>query len=405
MKFTILVFILASAVLFSQNKKDRNKSPALQVKQKVSKPSKSLLTKKNKNKPEVKFSKSQGKKSVVEKMPNSGSEKSDDYAVDGLILIENKSDQFGIEPQEIEVPDFFATHFKHQNIFSASLVSRDGKGKLVKGNGAKPSVQAGSSPEDLSVTFHIELRYQLDWYYQKFVPSLIKFLDPLAIAKIKRSVSINIEKKGSEEKHFMQPTRTRSFPIPNNLWLQKHSDRLVFSNWNKILKNASNEIFIACNLGRDHRGKNQRFAIYQLPSLDFQQALDESVARIIPPLQLDLKDANGSIIRQDRWFPRNLATSKSPTGKPDTGELHTLSYSSSSTLYESNSASYQNPLSVGLIKRSYSGRIPCYVLAPWFTYESGNSNRNFYSDAPVLSRSLIMSSEDLEVLRKIKLYF
>jgi len=261
------------------------------------------------------------------------------------------------------VPDFFSSHFQHQNIYSAFLVSRDSEGRLVKGNGAKPLVQAGSSPEDLLVTFYIELRYQQDWYHQKFVPSLIKFLDQLAIAKIERSVSINVE-KSSEEKHFMQPTRTRSFPIPNNLWLQKHSDRLVFSSWNKVLKNAYNEIFIACNLGRDHRGKNQRFSIYQLPSLAFQQALDESVARIIPPLQLDLKHANGSIIRHDRWFPRNLATSKSPAGELDAGELHTLSYSNSSMLYESYSASSQNPLSVGLIKRSSSGRIPCYVIAP-----------------------------------------
>jgi len=99
MKFTILIFILASAVLYSQNKKDRNKRPALQAEQKVSKPSKSLLPKKKKNKPGVKFSETQIKRSGVEKMPNSGSEKPDDYQVDGSILIENKSDQVGMEKQ------------------------------------------------------------------------------------------------------------------------------------------------------------------------------------------------------------------------------------------------------------------------------------------------------------------
>jgi hypothetical protein len=329
-----------------------------------------------------------------------------DVEIDGVSFIKHARKEMIYGAQKESIKKLFFKDFDFKNLLSASFVSRNKKGEVVRGKGASPSImKLSDSEEELEVMFMFEIKYKLEWYYAKYLPALTKLFDQAAILKHEQSISINLLNKHSKEKRFIQPTQTSSFPVISNMYLHQHSQDLYFANWKKRIQSREESIFLACNLGRDHLGKNQRFSIYELPSALFLGMLNDSPIRIIPPITLELKDHNGTIIRQEQWHPRQVLASGSPGSETDESWLKPLGYSNAKHLYTKFPASYRNPIPTGLMKKNSIGRTPCFIIAPWFIYESGNSNVSFYTDAPVITKTLMMSPRDLEMIRRISINF
>ena len=114
-----------------------------------------------------------------------------------------------------------------------------------------------------------------------------------------------------------------------------------------------------------------------------------------------LEVANGSIIRQDSWSPGIIGVGKNKRSS----KLRVLSPARAGHLYQMHGASFENPLYEGWVQSNDDIRVPCYTIAPWFTYSSGFSSRCFFTDGPVVERNLNMDYEDLKSLTKVRLFF
>jgi hypothetical protein len=302
--------------------------------------------------------------------------------------------------------EFLSRKLHPRELISARLVSMGEDGKIIRGPGALPVVKRSSAGNALEIAFRVELEYDRKAYYSKILPELLALLDSTALSKVEKATSVRVEKASREPARFMAVTRSASFPIPIRLNLTRQSDRLVFSDWHRKAKINQSSLYLACNLGRDARGKHQRFAVYEMDRASFASILKDAPGRVIPPLNLILEDANGSVIRQDRWFPRLVKASKSADGIEEAGVLTRLSASHGQSHYDLHSATYSDPLSEGIIRMDEgSGRDSCFTLAPWFTYSASRSSRSFYSDSPVLERILEMDPKDLRRVSKIRLFF
>ena len=229
---------------------------------------------------------------------------------------------------------FLSSKMLPRELISPRLVSMGEDGKIIRGPDALPVVKRSSSGDTLEVAFRVELEYDRKAYYSKILPELLALLDSTALSKIEAGTSVRVEKSSREPAPFMAVTRSPSFPIPLRLNLTRQSNRLVFSNWHRKAKINQSSLFLACNLGRDARGKHQRFAVYEMDRASCASILQNAPGRVIPPLNLILEDANGSVIRQDRWFPRMVKASKSADGIEDVGVLSELSASHGQSHYD-----------------------------------------------------------------------
>ena len=288
-----------------------------------------------------------------------------------------------------------------RQLISADLVSESRDGKPLRGVDAIPKVLADNDSNLVDLSFQIELRYDKQSYYQSVVPNLVSALEEAAVKKLADSVSVEIINKRSSHKQMMPVTKAGSFPIYKDLFLTTTSGYLQFGGWKCQISSNQDSIYVACNLGRDTRGNHQRFSIYELDRKTYDPLFKNFPGRAIPPLHLVLEDANGSIIRQDSWNPGIIGIGKNES----TSKLRVLSPARADHLYQMHGASFENPLYEGWVQSNNDIRVPCYTIAPWFTYSSGFSSRCFFTDGPVVERKLNMDYEDLKSLTKVRLFF
>ena len=288
-----------------------------------------------------------------------------------------------------------------RQLISADLVSESRDGKPLRGVDAVPKVLADNDSKHVDLSFQIELRYDKQSYYQSVVPNLVSALEEAAVKKLADSVSVEIINKRSSHKQMMPVTKAGSFPIYKDLFLTTTSGYLQFGGWKSQISSNQDSIYVACNLGRDARGNYQRFSIYELDRKTYDPLFKNFPGRAIPPLHLVLEDANGSIIRQDSWNPGIIGIGKNES----TSKLRVLSPARADHLYQVHGASFENPLYEGWVQSNNDIRVPCYTIAPWFTYSSGFSSRCFFTDGPVVERKLNMDYEDLKSLTKVRLFF
>lgn len=325
----------------------------------------------------------------------------------GALLLKNRE---AAPPKKIgsskALSDFFSDKLDMRRLLSVRLVSSGKDAIITKGPDALPLVKPSGSKDLLQIAFRFEIEYDKSMYYSQIAPKLASLLEQNAVSKIVNSSSIGLQNPSRGDDISMAVTRTPSFQIPPRLNLSKQTDRLVFSGWQRNTKIDRSSIYIACNVGRDSRGRHQRFATYQMDKAGFDRILRNSPGRAIPPLHLVLEDSNGSVIRQDRWFPRVVMKSKSDNQIEQAGNLTRLCSSHGQAHYDLHSASYSTPLSEGIIRMDEgSGRQSCFTLAPWFTFGPERTNQSFFADAPVFERVLEMYPEDLERVSKIRLFF
>ena len=324
------------------------------------------------------------------------------YRFNGLDLL-NEGNSIG--SQKLSTLDRLSKIMESQltvrQLISADLVSESRDGKPLRGVDAVPKVLADNDSKHVDLSFQIELRYDKQSYYQSVVPNLVSALEEAAVKKLADSVSVEIINKRSSHKQMMPVTKAGSFPIYKDLFLTTTAGYLQFGGWKCQISSNQDSIYVACNLGRDARGNHQRFSIYELDRKTYDPLFKNFPGRAIPPLHLVLEDANGSIIRQDSWNPGIIGVGKNES----TSKLRVLSPARAGHLYQMHGASFENPLYEGWVQSNNDIRVPCYTIAPWFTYSSGFSSRCFFTDGPVVERNLNMDYEDLKSLTKVRLFF
>ena len=196
-----------------------------------------------------------------------------------------------------------------ERLLLAEVVSKDSAGNLLRGNKAKPSQRPDYDKSTSDLSFFIEIKYDLEFYFEKAVPRFRSLLDKICLKKIADEITVSPFRNGglySPLKVYL--TNTSSIPTMgmNRLGFMskrfsKREDTLFFGQTNQPLwsLNLSNDapvadsLFVALNTGRDQTGNFQRFAIYQLDGRAYAKFFLDAPAKKIPDLKITLVNEGG----------------------------------------------------------------------------------------------------------------
>ena len=160
------------------------------------------------------------------------------------------------------------------------LVARlvDDQGNV--GKNAKPSTQGDyNKPGRTHIAFNIEVYYDLEAYYTQVAPRFIKLLNVIG-KPVESSFTLNMPEDDRNKTAITRRSWRRG--SPNSIFYKLKSDNILF----------------AINIGRDHLGTNQRFAIYELSRHPYKSVLNDHINNL-PNMEVILTDKEGNVIRQD----------------------------------------------------------------------------------------------------------
>jgi hypothetical protein len=298
-----------------------------------------------------------------------------------------------------------------ERLLVARLVSKTRDGQILRGPEARPIQKTNYDEGTVELTLHIETFYHLEAYYKQLAPKLIQLFDKLCNRKLENATPIQIggPKRGRENPFSL----ITEHPIIHTENYGGHALRLKISsksnstlsfakNWTLPIgeKLPENVMYVACNVGRDRNGHNQRFAIYEFDAEAYSSIFIMAQANILPPLNLIVEDEQGGIIRHEKWYAKERDAKFSDDtfvymeeyliGIRDLQNKYKAAYNlnaSPSTGFMHLSSSNNNP------------RCYCITITPYFPL------RNYLSDAPVFERKITLQQEDVKSIKKVKVFF
>ena len=287
-----------------------------------------------------------------------------------------------------------------ERLLVAEVVSRDSAGNLLRGNEAKPSQRPDYDKSICDLTFFIEIRYDLEFYFEKAVPRLRSLLDKICLKKIADEVTVSPLRKGglySPLKVYL--TNTSSIPTMgmNRLGFMskrfsKREDKLFFGQTNQPLwsldlsKDApvADSLFVALNTGRDQTGNLQRFTIYQLDGRAYAKFFLNAPAKKIPDFTISLVNAEGHILASN-------TSSITEHYAEDKGVLKKLYLKEGLIQATSQMSAGGSQLS----QDTYY----CSTIAPWF------SHHPYLTDSPVIAKKFTLGLDDVKKISQVRLEF
>jgi hypothetical protein len=287
-----------------------------------------------------------------------------------------------------------------ERLLVAEVVSKDSAGNLLRGNEAKPSQRPDYDKSTSELSFFIEIRYDLDFYFEKAIPRLRSLLDKICLKKIADEVAVSPQRKGglySPLKVYL--TNTTSMPTMgmNHLGFMskrfsKREDTLFFGQTNQPLwslnlsKDApvADSLFVALNTGRDQTGNFQSFAIYQLDGRAYAKFFLDAPAKKIPDFSISLINGEGNVLASNTSaITQHYAEDKGIVKKLylKEGLVHATSQTSAGG----------SPLS----QDTYY----CSTIAPWF------SHHPYLTYSPVIARKFTLGLDDVKKISQVRLEF
>lgn len=296
-----------------------------------------------------------------------------------------------------------------ERLVSAELISRGNDGKVVRGKNASPSQKPNYDNNTVELTFHIELTYDLEAFYQKAVPRLVTLLDKICLSVVENEAFVNLlAGSGNPSAMYGQKVTAESnYPafysldsmgfVFNDLY-----SKLSFGNsWNKILpkdENPDEKIYVAVNLAGDSTGMRQSFKIYQLETAAYQKIFDTSLPRIFPPLNLSI-EAGGFPIVQEELSLKEIPLIDAKNKLTNEYSLRHLNKDYAKDLWSIRLIDYGARKQCGPIYvNKHQFRPPySYNVAPWFVCG------DYYTKKPVFVHKIIISEADLKKIDQVSL--
>ena len=287
-----------------------------------------------------------------------------------------------------------------ERLLVAEVVSKDSAGNLLRGNEAKPSQRPDYDKSTSELSFFIEIRYDLDFYFEKAIPRLRSLLDKICLKKIEDEVAVSPQRKGglySPLKVYL--TNTTSMPTMgmNHLGFMskrfsKREDTLFFGQTNQPLwslnlsKDApvADSLFVALNTGRDQTGNFQRFAIYQLDGRAYAKFFLDAPAKKIPDFTISLINEGGNVLASN-------TSSVTEHYAEDKGVVKKLYLKEGLIHATSQMSARGSPLS----QDTYY----CSTIAPWF------SRHPYLTNSPVIARKFTLGLDDVKKISQVRLEF
>ena len=287
-----------------------------------------------------------------------------------------------------------------ERLLVAEVVSKDSAGNLLRGNEAKPSQRPDYDKSTSELSFFIEIRYDLDFYFEKAVPRLRSLLDKICLKKIADEVTVSpLRKNGLYSPLKVYLTNTSSMPTMgmNRLGFMskrfsKREDTLFFGQTNQSLwslnlsKDApvADSLFVALNTGRDQTGNFQRFAIYQLDGRAYAKFFLDAPAKKIPDFTISLINEGGNVLVSN-------TSSVTEHYAEDKGVVKKLYLKEGLIHATSQMSAGGSPLS----QDTYY----CSTIAPWF------SHHPYLTYSPVIARKFTLGLDDVKKISQIRLEF
>lgn len=320
----------------------------------------------------------------------------------------------GVEDGRALLEKFLWEEMLPERLLVARLVSKGTDGRVIRGPGAKPVHKPDYDNGTVELTFHIETFYHLDDYYRKVAPRLLQLLDKICERKIEPVAVVAMEslRRATKIQSLITGYPGLVYEGYGRLSVDGARGTLDFGQWKKSFggsrKVTENITYVACNVGRDQRGKNHRFAIYELDQAAYESILRLAPGLIIPRINLVLEDGDRAVIRHERWFPGYSAESLDGAkcefiGSQSAEWRPFLDGLGSTRDFESAYGISISP-SQGLVsftRGSSSSSLHC-TISPWFFFDSAS---DFITDAPVFVRKLTLDQAEVKRLKRVKLFY
>jgi len=301
-----------------------------------------------------------------------------------------------------------------ERLLVARLVSKGKDGQIVRGSGAMPIQKTNYDEGTVDLTFHIETFYHLEAYYKQVAPKLIQLLDKICERKLEDAASVRFEKRsGSQAPQSLitgYPGNGFDGHKPRIVINNSSTKKLSVSNWEKDIgkEMPENVMYLACNVGRDKNGKNQRFAIFELDHEAYARIFHLAPGVIIPPLNLVMEDEQGSVIRHEKWFPGDKDVRFQDSRHTTIEEFAEGTQRIQNPFKSAYGITQKDDPSCGFITLSeYEHRrdnayVKTYhfTISPYFPISSG-----FLTDAPVIERKLTLDQDDVKSIKRVKISF
>ena len=303
--------------------------------------------------------------------------------------------------------------FLQENTMSKLLVARhvDAQGRI--NDQAKPEIKTDYDTGKTTVTFRIQVYYDLEAYYNQYIPKLIKLFDQIMVVD---NESYPVVYQQASVSHYNPRPQ---YPIAEGQFFGIRQGRGSNRNqYHTLRDDQKNLIFI--NIGRDKLGQNMRYKVYRLPEdggefyykdltepwrelrYDYKNKqrknIDYTTKYSIPKLQLFVMGKNGEILRQNDFYGKGLREGG-------------LSYS-----YFGDGVTKQLYLSTAVRGGYEDDRYRHFLFEPRFLIEAQtylrlslpNSVHNsglFFTDALTYTYSIEMDADDTKNLGSIEMRF
>ncbi|MDA8967304.1 hypothetical protein N9268_03340 [Akkermansiaceae bacterium] len=209
--------------------------------------------------------------------------------------------------------------FLQENTMNKLLVARHVDAQGRTNDQAKPEIKTDHDTGKTTVTFRIQVYYDLEAYYNQYIPKLIKLLDQIMVVA-NESYPVDYEQaemkvnRASSRKAMQNPIADGQFFGMSKGYSQQVSTRFT------LRDDQKNLIFV--NIGRDKAGQNMRYKVYRLPEdggefyykdlvepwrPNYKQSWNmRSPEFSMPKLQLFVMGKNGEILRQNDFYGNGL---------------------------------------------------------------------------------------------------
>ena len=208
--------------------------------------------------------------------------------------------------------------FLQENTMNKLLVARHVDAQGRTNDQAKPEIKTDYDTGKTTVTFRIQVYYDLEAYYNQYIPKLIKLFDQIMVVD-NESYPVDYEQA---EMMFQSASRSKATQTPiadrQCFRMSKGYYQQVRTRFT-LRDDQKNLIFV--NIGRDKAGQNMRYKVYRLPEdggefyykdlvdpwrPNYKQSFFKPNNHSMPKLQLFVMGKNGEILRQNDFYGGGL---------------------------------------------------------------------------------------------------
>jgi len=196
--------------------------------------------------------------------------------------------------------------FLQENTMNKLLVARQVDAQGNASDQAGPVVETNYNTGKTTLTFHIQVRYNLEVYYKQYAPQLIKLLDQIMVVENESYPMDFMHVHEEEVSSVFRDHRLQGSPI-KGLGKCFRPVKTLFAPSRFEEENTVSLLNI--NISRDKKGKNMRYKVYRFPEDGGKYYVEDllhswgpkSSGRYLPhptlpKLQIFFRDKSGAIL-------------------------------------------------------------------------------------------------------------